>query len=115
MNELDLLVAITADKVWSRKQGELISKRIAKHFKNIPKTQYWISINYFEPEKGYNIFFNEKRLRTFQRSIPLARYPNLSFSQILSILHEVRKSYNLTFEYRNFTTEEKKTLYKELG
>lgn len=114
MNEQDLWAVITADKAWNRRQGQLISDRITKLFKNIPRTAYWVSINYFAPDNAYNIFFNIKRNGTFQRSIPIAQYSHIKFETLIEILKEVRKTYQFTFNYTNFTKEQLKQLYREV-
>lgn len=114
MNEQDLWVAITADKAWNRRQARQICDLIATLFNNMPKTRYWISINYFEPKNEYNIFFNLKRKGTFQRSIPLAKYPGLSLQNLIGILKEVRRKYRFTIEYIHFTRDQKRRLYEEI-
>lgn len=114
MNEQDWLAAIMADKAWNKKQGTLITNRIDKLFANLPRTKYWVSINYFKPDKGYSLFFNIKKQGTYQRSIPLARYPRVKYQTLLAILKEVRKTYQFTFSYTNFTKEQLKQLYKEV-
>lgn len=103
-----------ADKAWNKRQGQLITDRIAKLFKNIPRTAYWVSINYFAPDDAYNIFFNIKRNGTFQRYIPIAQYSHIKFETLIEILKEVRKTYQFTFNYTNFTKEQLKQLYREV-
>lgn len=114
MNVQDLLAGIMADKAWNKRQGQLITDRIAKLFKNIPRAAYWVSINYFAPDDAYNIFFNIKRNGTFQRSIPIAQYPHIKFETLIEILKEVRKTYQFTINYTNFTKEQLKQLYREV-
>lgn len=114
MNVQDLLADITADKAWNRRQGQLISDKITQLFKNIPRTAYWVNINYFAPDDAYNMFFNIKRAGTFQRSIPIAQYPHIKFQTLLEILKEIRKTYHFTFNYSNFTKEQLKRLYREV-
>lgn len=114
LNVQDLLAATVADKAWNSKQGRLIISRINKLFKNFPQTEYQVGINYYAPDKGYSLFFSIKKKGTYQRSIPLARYPNLSFTNLLAILTVVRQTYHFTFTYTNFTSEQRKQLYRKV-
>lgn len=114
MNVQDLLADIMADRAWNRYQGKLISDRIEQVFKNTPRTVYWISINYFEPDNAYNIFFNIKRRDLYQRSIPIIEFSNLEFERLIFILKEVRKRYQFTIKYSNFSEEHLTQLYREV-
>ncbi len=115
MNVQDLLAATTVDKAWNEKQGQLLVDRMGKLFKALPKTEYRVGVNYFAPDNGYSLFFNIKRKGTYQRSIPLARYPGLSFTNLLAILMVVRRTYHFTFVHTNFTKEQRRQLSRKVG
>lgn len=114
MNVQDLWADTMADKAWNKKQGKLIAGKIGKLFKNIPRTKYWVCINYFKPDNSYYIFFNVKKKGTYQRSIPVVSYPDLEFDRLISILKEVRRTYQFTFKYVNFDKEQIHKLLREV-
>ncbi|UZM86058.1 hypothetical protein [Limosilactobacillus fermentum] len=47
------------DKAWNKEtESEKICERIKRCFTNRWRTRYWVSVVYYEPEHGYNLFFN---------------------------------------------------------
>lgn len=102
------------DKVWSRQAGKRVIERIDKAFANISRTRYWITVVKYSPDNGYNIFFNIKRARIFTRSLPIAEYRDCSFENLIMILQEVRTKYQFTIDYRDFSQQERRMLYKEI-
>lgn len=108
-------MATAGDKAWnSKKEAQKLTEKITKLFKNMPKTRYWIIINYYQPDNGYSLFFNIKKQRIYQRSIPIARYKNMAFDSLKEVLMGIRESYQFTFEYHNFTKEQRIQLYREV-
>lgn len=89
--------------------------RIDHDFKNVPRTRYWISINHYHPDNGYSLFFNSQPQKIFTKSLPLLRLQNCSFDDLLIILKAIREHYQFTFEYLNFTRQEKRILYEEVN
>ena len=114
MRGLDWWEATMADKAWNKRQGQLIADKISTLFKNTSETRYWISINYFQQDNAYNIFFNIHRKKRFQRSIPIASYSGIKFNTLVQILVEVRNKYQFTFKYTNFTKEQCRELYRKV-
>ena len=46
------------DKAWNKEtESEKICERIKCCFTNRWRTRYWVSVVYYEPEHGYNLFF----------------------------------------------------------
>lgn len=102
------------ETVLNKKPSELIVERIKPHFKRITGREYWISVVYFQPENGYNFFFYIKRRGTYMRSIPLVRLPDSDLNELVNILKRVRKTYQFSFRYVNFTRQERRILYEEV-
>ncbi len=91
------------DKVWNKEtESEKICERIKRYFTNRWHTRYWISIIYYEPEHGYNMFFNIQPRNTYSRSIPIARLADCEYHELLDIITEVRQTYHFTLNYLNF-------------
>lgn len=103
-------------KAWnSTNEAQHLTEKMAELFKNMPNTRYWVIINYYKPDNGYSLFFNIKKQRAYQRSIPIARYENMTFDDLIDVLKEVRNSYQFTFEYHNFTKEQQIQLYNKVN
>lgn len=55
------------DKAWNKEtESERICERIKRCFTNRWRTKYWVSVVYYEPEHGYNLF------STFSHATPTA-------------------------------------------
>lgn len=103
------------DKVWSKQTGQQIISRLDTVFKNnIVKVRYWIIVNYYAPNHGYNLFFNIYRPHHFTRSIPIGQLNNCSFDDLIIVLNEMRTKYHFTFEYHHFVPEELHRLAREV-
>lgn len=95
------------DRVWNKDQESTrICERIKRNFTNRRRTRYWVSVVYYEPEQGYNIFFNMQPQNTYSRSIPISRLANRAYSELLDIITEVRQTYHFTLNYLNFNEEQ---------
>lgn len=82
------------DKVWSKRAGQEIVSRLDKLFKNnIIRVRYWIIVNYYAPNHGYNFFFNIYRPYHFTRSISIGQLSNCSFEELIMVLNEIRMKY----------------------
>lgn len=103
------------DKAWTKKAGQKVINRLDQVFKNnIVRVRYWIIVNYYAPNHGYNLFFNIQRPHHFTRSLPIGQFNDCSFDELLLILNEVRTKYHFTFQYLNFNSEELKRLAREV-
>lgn len=103
------------DKVWTKKAGQTVITQLDQVFKNnIIRARYWIIVNYYAPDHGYNLFFNIERPRHFTRSLPIGQFRDCSFDELLQILNEVRTKYHFTFQYVNFSPEEQQRLRWEV-
>lgn len=85
------------DQHTKRKVLKQIDERIRHYFKNISRTRYWITVNYYSPTDGYNMFFWIRRPRTLTRSYNLVDMPNCSFDELLEVLTEMRKTWGFLY------------------
>lgn len=104
------------DKVWSKRASQEIVNRLDKLFKNnIIRVRYWIIVNYYAPNHGYNLFFNIYRPYHFTRSISIGQLSNCSFEELIIVLNEIRKKYHFTFQYHHFSKDELQRLAREVN
>ncbi len=95
------------DKAWNKEtESDKICERIKRNFTNRWRTRYWISVVYYEPEHGYNLFFNIQPRSTYSRSVPIARLADCEYSELLDIITKVRQTYQFTLNYLNFTDDQ---------
>lgn len=91
-----------------------INSRIKHYFKNISRTRYWITVNYYSPTDGYNMFFWIRRPHTLTKSYNLVDMPNCSFDELIDILIQFRKNWGFTIEYLKISDEYKRILNREI-
>lgn len=95
------------DKAWNKEtESEKICERIKHCFTNRWRTRYWVSVVYYEPEHGYNLFFNIQPRNAYSQSIPIARLANCEYHELLDIITEVRQTYRFTLDYLNFPDDQ---------
>ena len=95
------------DKAWNKEtESERICERIKRCFTNRWRTRYWVSVVYYEPERGYNLFFNIQPRNAYSRSIPIARLANCEYYGLLDIITEVRQTYRFTLNYLSFPDDQ---------
>lgn len=103
------------DKVWSKQTGQKIISQLDKVFKNnIVQVRYWIIVNYYAPDHGYNLFFNIQRPHHFTRSIPIGKVNHCALDDLILVLNEVRSQYHFTFQYHHFSKMELQRLSREV-
>ena len=91
-----------------------IDSRIKRYFNNISRTRYWITLNYYSPTDGYNMFFWIRRPRTLTRSYNLVDMPNCSFDELLEVLTEMRKTWGFSIEYLKIPEDKKRILNRRI-
>jgi len=95
------------DKAWNKEtESEKICERIKRCFTNRWRTRYWVSVVYYEPEHGYNLFLNIQPRNAYSRSIPIARLADCDYSELLDIITDVRQTYHFTLNYLNFPDDQ---------
>ena len=95
------------DKAWNKAtESEKICERIKRCFTNRWRTRYWVSVVYYEPEHGYNLFFDIQPSNTYSRSVPIARLADCEHSELPDIITKVRQTYQFTLNHLNFTDDQ---------
>ena len=95
------------DKAWNKEtESERICGRIKRCFTNRWRTRYWVSGVCYEPEHGYNLFFNIQPHNAYSKSIPIARLANCEYHELLDIITKVRQTYHFTLNYLNFPDDQ---------
>ena len=102
------------DQREKRKIIKQIDERIRHYFKNISRTRYWITVNYYSPTDGYNMFFWIRRPHTLTKSYNLVDMPNCSFDELLEVLTEMRKTWGFSIEYLKIPDEQKRILNRKI-
>ena len=102
------------DQREKRKIIKQIDERIKHYFKNMPRTRYWITLNYYSPTDGYNMFFWIRRPHTLTKSYNLVDMPNCSFADLLEVLTEMRKTWSFSIEYFKIPEEKKRILNRRI-
>lgn len=72
-----------------------------------------MTVAYYEPFHGYNVFFNIARPKMFTRSIPVGEYKDCSFKRLCEILNEFHQKYHFTIKFKGFTKDQLHQLYEE--
>lgn len=102
------------ETVWNSHQAaQKLIQSVESHFGNISHTRYWMTVAYYEPFHGYNVFFNIARPKMFTRSIPVGEYKDCSFKRLCEILNEFRQKYHFTIKFKGFTKDQLHQLYEE--
>lgn len=105
-----------AETVWSKKGKKAVSL-IRQRFdpsRNKLHTRFWLTVNVYYPDKGYNIFFNMQPQNNYEHSFPIAQFANCHFENILTVLKIIRADLGFTIEYSGFTPEQRRILKEEV-
>ncbi len=91
-----------------------ICDRLATYFKQKSRTRYWIAVVYYSPDDCYNLFFNARRPRSWQRSWPIGIIKEADLDYLIAVLNAIHERYHFSYEYRQFQPLELSRLRREV-